>query len=367
MATKDDILGITPPAIDGSLEGTPKPPVTSTAKVSTPLQENTPPVGASTPAKTVEPTQVPSTGAVPVQPKQEALTSAPAMVEQKQKTYDDMISMLDHEAEGYKQSTPDEQKKLEKKKKREALFSAIGDGVSALANLYYTTKGANSSYDPEAPTLTSKWKERWDKIKQDADDNRAARMNILFKKYGLYNEKEQSEQAQRQNDREYALRERAQIRLDADAETRRNIGDARAELYKAQQNKDAAMSAFYEAKTNALESGASLDEALKVAKIAKEKAITAKINRTGGSGSGSTGGGEFRAYDSKGGVHFFKTEKAARWYAQQQGTWQAHASATTVTTKGGKKATTTRLTGGTSVKPKSKPLNNYTNTKKLGL
>lgn len=50
--------------------------------------------------------------------------------------------MLDTER---KPRTPEEQERLEKKRKRDALFAAIGDGISALSNLYFTTKGSPSA------------------------------------------------------------------------------------------------------------------------------------------------------------------------------------------------------------------------------
>lgn len=50
---------------------------------------------------------------------------------------------------------------LEKRKKRNALFSAIGDGVSALANLYFTTKGSPSA--DQSNTMSRATQEAYDK------------------------------------------------------------------------------------------------------------------------------------------------------------------------------------------------------------
>lgn len=71
----------------------------------------------------------------------------------------------------YKEPTPEELEKERKKKKREAIFAAIGDGVSALANLYFTSQGAFNSYDPKN-SMSAKWKARWDKVQKDRDDAR---------------------------------------------------------------------------------------------------------------------------------------------------------------------------------------------------
>lgn len=112
-----------------------------------------------------------------------SVAAAPTAAEVKrQNYYDDMISMLDNEQDKHKATDPKEQEKLARKKKRDAIFSAIGDGISALSNLYFTTKGANNSYDPKS-SLSARMRERWDRYKKDADDNRDARLNILTKKY----------------------------------------------------------------------------------------------------------------------------------------------------------------------------------------
>lgn len=52
----------------------------------------------------------------------------------------------------------------EKRRNRARIFNAIGDGVSALANLYFTSQGAPSvQYDPRG-SLSARAQERWDKM-----------------------------------------------------------------------------------------------------------------------------------------------------------------------------------------------------------
>lgn len=50
-----------------------------------------------------------------------------------------------------------------KRQRRNAVFAAIGDGLSALSNLYFAGKGAPSSYDPRL-SLSAKLQERYDKL-----------------------------------------------------------------------------------------------------------------------------------------------------------------------------------------------------------
>ena len=58
-----------------------------------------------------------------------------------------------------------------KREKRARLFSAIGDGISSMANLYFATKGAPNSYDPRS-SMSAKTREYWDRIKRDRQAER---------------------------------------------------------------------------------------------------------------------------------------------------------------------------------------------------
>lgn len=75
-----------------------------------------------------------------------------------------MIKAAGEEGEAKRQETED------KRRRRIALFNALGDGISALANLYFTSKGAPSiQYDPRG-SLSARQQARWDAI----DANRKA-------------------------------------------------------------------------------------------------------------------------------------------------------------------------------------------------
>ena len=81
----------------------------------------------------------------------------------------DYKSMYDKLAE----PTKDEQKR----KKRDQLFAAIGDGVSALSNLYFASQGAPSLYNGET-THSGETRKRWDKLIQEKKNNALAAVNI---------------------------------------------------------------------------------------------------------------------------------------------------------------------------------------------
>lgn len=90
---------------------------------------------------------------------------------EKPMTYTEMYQRLNP----FRPPTPEELEAEKKKERREQLFASIGDGISALSNLYYTTKGAPNAYDPGS-SMSAKTKARWDKLRADRD----AKMNAYI-------------------------------------------------------------------------------------------------------------------------------------------------------------------------------------------
>lgn len=121
------------------------------------------------------------------------------------KGYEDL---LDYWVE--KPKTKEEMAAEEKKYKRQQLFNAIGDGLSALSNLYFTTQGAPNMYNGNN-TMSERARVRYDKLVKDNRDN-AWRYT-------------QAKMKARQADAENAHRERSwhrQLGLDQEARDRYN-------------------------------------------------------------------------------------------------------------------------------------------------
>lgn len=95
----------------------------------------------------------------------------------------------------YKPPTPEELEKERKRQKRQSMWAAIGDGVSALANLYFTSKGAPNSYNPQT-SMSAKLKEQFDKIDAERKEN-VARYQEAYMRARQYDEMND------QNEREY--------------------------------------------------------------------------------------------------------------------------------------------------------------------
>lgn len=72
--------------------------------------------------------------------------------------------------------TAEELEAERKRERRKAIFNAIGDGVSSLANLYFTTKGAPNSYNP-ADNMTRKQLERYEKVLDDRKKDQEQYLN----------------------------------------------------------------------------------------------------------------------------------------------------------------------------------------------
>lgn len=174
------------------------------------LDEN--PIGAK-PKLTVKyadkPEQNPSTAA------QAAPTPAP-------QTYEEMFRALS----GYTPQTKEEIEKEQKKRKRDEMFSAIGDGIMALSNLYFTSKGAPNMYDGKN-TLSGATKARYDKLTSDREAKNAAYYAGLMR--ARMADKEDSHR-ERMWQRQLGLDQKEQERYAADRkyrEERDRIGDER--------------------------------------------------------------------------------------------------------------------------------------------
>ena len=68
----------------------------------------------------------------------------------------------------YKPPTDEELAKEKKKQKREQIFAAIGDGISALSNLFFTTQYAPNMYTGKN-TMSERTKVRYDKLMKERE------------------------------------------------------------------------------------------------------------------------------------------------------------------------------------------------------
>ena len=280
-------------------------------------------------------------------------------------SYADMFAAM----EPYKEPTKEELEKERKKEKRERLFAAIGDGISALSNLFFTTQYAPNMYDPNKETNSEKVENYWTNLRKEREANRQRYVDGYIK-------------AKQADDLHAIQQQNADVAAEwkkADTERKNAIAKAQGEVLAARAAKDQSAADLAAKKLEYLMAGWPEEQAKKQAEIdllkAKKKQANAQANnanasadehrrrgtaswvsgKSGGSGGKKGGvsksGGEYIAYDKAGNVRHFKQKGAAEQYAREQGTWQTDYSNST-STKYGITTTTRRPNGGHSVRPK---------------
>lgn len=298
-------------------------------------------------------------------------------------SYADMFAAM----EPYKQPTKEELEKERKKEKRERLFAAIGDGISALSNLFFTTQYAPNMYDPNKETNSEKVENYWTNLRKEREANRQRYVDGYIK-------------AKQADDLHAIQQQNADVAAEwkkADTERKNAIAKAQGEVLAARAAKDQSAADLAAKKLEYLMAGWPEEQAKKQAEIdllkARKKAADAQANnanasanehnrrgtaswvsssggkggRSGGKSGVSKSGGEYIAYDKNGNVRHFKQKGAAEQFAREQGTWQTDYSNST-STKYGITTTTRRPNGGHSVRPKvpAKPVKKVGSTAKGG-
>lgn len=79
----------------------------------------------------------------------------------------------------YTPPTDEELAKEKRKQKRDQIFAAIGDGISALSNLYFTTRGAPNMYSGK-DTASERLQVRYDRLMKERKENARAYVSGLF-------------------------------------------------------------------------------------------------------------------------------------------------------------------------------------------
>ena len=258
----------------------------------------------------------------------------------------------------YKPPTDEELAKEKKKQKREQIFAAIGDGISALSNLFFTTQYAPNMYTGKN-TMSERTKVRYDKLMKEREGKEKEYYEGLMRARIADEERDDRE---RKWQRQLGLDDYNRIRNDAKEERDRQMFELNLQL---QGNKISASEA--EAKRKGIE--AKYAEELEKARLETEKAKAGAskasasasnaraeyYNRGGGSGKA----GEYPWYDSDGNKHFAHSYEAMRQNAIDNGTWNEETQASTTEVKSGRGKTvktseTTKPGKGHSSKPQKK-------------
>lgn len=240
-----------------------------------------------------------------------------------------------------------EDEKARKKEKRDKIFAAIGDGIGALSNLYFTTQYAPNAFDP-TNTMSDRTRERWERWMKDKKDNDNIYINARMRAY-------ERDRAAAEADRQWRWQMEQAAKKAAADEAEREYQHGRDKVKDKQFEQSLGQKGDIEREKN---------ETKRV--IAKEnndtKKATAGARGKGGGGRGGKGS-TWSAVDENGVVHNFPAsgKDNAHSFAGGRG-WQVIGPVKeSTTTKGyGKSTTVTKTSTG-------KPKSGYEKTKGLGL
>lgn len=240
--------------------------------------------------------------------------------------YDQQIAMLENEANGLKPETEEERKKRERREKSQKIVAAVSDGLQALSNLFFTTRGAPNMYDHDTNGQLSPLQTKLDKLKAERQANADKYLQYSLKIGDLRNERAktlremEAEQEQRKLAREKAQREQEE-----------HGWLAALQPDKLREQKGKADKAGYDADTSKAE--ADNAPAMQKAKLETEKAHKdAYVASAGASRAAATNSyasanehntnarGRFQWWDENGNMHYAKTEDEAITKARQHGT-----------------------------------------------
>ena len=231
---------------------------------------------------------------------QRDLTGAQTQPAQKQQdttpqplSYADMFVRMNP----YRPQTAEEKEAERKRNRRNAVFAAIGDGISALSNLYFTTKGAPNAYTGGS-TLTGKMYERQEQLRKERQALDQQYLNAYMNALRMDMQEAQQERNWKMQLENLAYNRKRQEEADARA----------AELHPYQVR-------YNEARAKAQEANAAAAEEYQASRIAAQNALVGQRNasaaasaaRANGSGSRSGGGSSSKSYQpyTVGGERFY--------------------------------------------------------------
>lgn len=343
--------GNMPPAVDSSLQGTTgsqssdeiadkedaQPPKQNNATVSQPAQ----PTGKEQPAST---------------------TSATPDHKEDLIGYDNQINILKKAQADYAKAneTDEERKKREKREKSKRVIAAVGDGIRALSNLYFTSQYAPNMYNPNDSQL-EKTDVRQEKLKAEREANRDRYLNYSLRIGDLENDRartirEMEAQAEKLRlAREKANREQEEHQWLSDLQPDRKReqtakADAADSIAKSKKAEADNAYAIQRAKLNTEQQRGKTEQTKQTVNSATAKLRGAQVVESGARAANQRAGAtahyaaarasdrsnvsEFSAYDSKGREHKFRTKDAAEAYAKQHGTFRQENKTERTTTTG---------------------------------
>lgn len=269
--------------------------------------------------------------------------------------YDQQIAALQEAANRVKPETEEERKKRERREKSAKIVSAVSDGLQALSNLFFTTRGAPNMYDHKEASQLTPLQEKLEKLKAERQANADKYLQYSLKIGDAQNERAKTlremeaqqeraklagEKAQREQEEHGWLaalqpdkqREQAgkATKAEQEAVTAKAEADNAPDLYKAKVDTE-------KARGEAQRASAASSRAAATDHYASARAHDRSNND------------EFSAWDENGRDHKFRTAAAAEAFAKQHGTFEetdVTSTSTTDSETNGKSTTTYKKKSG---------------------
>lgn len=239
--------------------------------------------------------------------------------------YDQQIATLTEAANKLKPETEEERKKRERKERSKQIIAAVGDGLMALSNLYFTTKGAPNMYNHETMSQQKPLQDKLDKLKKEREANADKYLQYSLKIGDLNNDRAKTlREMEEQQERMRLAREKAQREQEAHGWLAALQPDKlREQAGKATKAEQEGITATEEAK-NAPE----LYKAKVETEKSRKKSLDASATSSYASARNSDASArehdakEFVAYDKSGREHRYRKESAAIAAAKRFGTYE---------------------------------------------
>lgn len=269
--------------------------------------------------------------------------------------YDQQIAALQEAANRVKPETEEERKKRERREKSAKIVSAVSDGLQALSNLFFTTRGAPNMYDHKEASQLTPLQEKLEKLKAERQANADKYLQYSLKIGDAQNERAktlremEAEQEKQKLAREKAQREQeehgwlAALQPDKQREQAGKATKAEQEAVTAKAEADNAPD-LYKAKVDTEKARGEAQRASAASSRAAATDHYASARAHDGSNNN-----EFSAWDENGREHKFRTAAAAEAFAKQHGTFEetdVTSTSTTDSETNGKSTTTYKKKSG---------------------
>lgn len=269
--------------------------------------------------------------------------------------YDQQIAALQEAANRVKPETEEERKKRERREKSAKIVSAVSDGLQALSNLFFTTRGAPNMYDHKEASQLTPLQEKLEKLKAERQANADKYLQYSLKIGDAQNERAktlremEAEQEKQKLAREKAQREQeehgwlAALQPDKQREQAGKATKAEQEAVTAKAEADNAPD-LYKAK---VDTEKARGEAQRASAASSRAAAT--DHYASARAHDRSNNDEFSAWDENGREHKFRTAAAAEAFAKQHGTFEetdVTSTSTTDSETNGKSTTTYKKKSG---------------------